>query len=299
MRTVPDTATRLGLSLGVAPPAALMTLVQEIGRRIAVVDAGDTRPADPVLVRVEWDRAPQRRAGGPEAWWLDAGPPALDVSPSRRPVLVLSSQYQVLEAASAQGIPARIVPDVEVEPESAPVAPFVRDRVRRARGLGEGLLVEDRAGRWTWNDELDVPGDLISTTLAAAAAAYLSSPGAVVRAMSWGCPLVAPAPTLDATGATAGVDSVADDGSDPVEQLRRLAGDAPLAAALSRAARARYEAAHSVSACADDVVRALGLTALWYPSHLQLRLDEMDSRRGATQRHRFDEMVSPIVHGGH
>jgi hypothetical protein len=276
-----------------------MTLVQEIGRRIAVIDVGDARAADPVLVRVEWDRAPQRRTGGAEAWWLDADGPALDVSPSRRPVLVLSSQHQVLETALAQGIRARMVPHVEVEPESAPVAPFVRDRVRQARGLGEGLLVEDGAGRWRWNDEVDVPGDLISTTLAAAAAAYLSSPAAVVRAMSWGCPLVAPAAVLDATGATAGVDSVADDGGDPVEQLRRLAADAPRTAALSRAARARYEAAHSVSACADEVMRALGLTALWYPSHLQLRLDEMDSRRGATQRHRFDEMVSPIVHGGH
>jgi hypothetical protein len=295
---VPNTATRLGLSLGVAPPAALMTLVQEIGRRVAVVDAGDTQPADPVLIRIEWDREPQSRAGGDEVWWLDRGGPAVDVSPSRRPVLVLSSQHQVLEAARARAIPARIVPHVEVEPESAPVAPFVRERVRRARGLGEGLLVEDAAGRWTWNETVEVDPNLIPTTLAAAAAAYLSSPAAVVRAMSWGCPLVAPAATLDATGAIAGVESLADDGGDPVEQLRRLAADAPRSAGLSRAARGRYEAAHSVSACADDVMRALGLTALWYPSHLQLRLDEMDSRRGATQRHRFDEMVSPIVHGG-
>jgi hypothetical protein len=296
---VPDTAVRLGLGLGVAPPGALLALIQEIGRRIAVVDLGDTGPADPVLVRVEWDRAPQRRTGGTEAWWLDTGGPALAVSPSRRPVLALSSEPHVLDAARAHGIPARIVPHVEVEPESAPVAPFVRERIRRARGLGEGILVEDHAGRWRWNEDVDVEGELIPTALAAAAAAYLSSPAAVVRAMSWGCPLVAPAATLAATGATAGVDSVADDGGDPVEQLRRLAADPPGAAALSRAARARYEAAHSVSACADDVLRALGLTALWYPSHLQLRLDEMDSRRGTTQRHRFDEMVSPIVHGGH
>ena len=296
---MPETATRLGLSLGVAAPAALMTLVQEIGRRIAVVDAGDTQPGDPVLVRVEWDRQPDHRTNRAEAWWLDSPVPAVDVAPRRRPVLVLSSQHHALDAALARNIPARIVPHIEVEPESAPVAPFVRERVRRARGLGEGLLVEDRTGRWTWNNNVDVEGDLVSTTLAAAAAACLSSPGAVVRAMSWGCPLIAPSGILDATGATPGVDSVADDGSDPVQQLRRLAGDAPLMAALSRRARARYEAAHSVSACADDVMRALGLTALWFPSHLQLRLDEMDSRRGATQRHRFDEMVSPIVHGGH
>jgi hypothetical protein len=297
--TVPDTATRLGLSLGVAPPAALITLVQEIGRRIPVVDAGDTRSVDPVLVRVEWDRLPDHPTNRTQAWWVDSPIPALDVGSRRRPVLVLSSQRHTVDAALARSLPARIVPHIEVEPESAPVAPFVRERVRRARGLGEGLLVEDRTGRWTWNSEVEVEGDLISTTLAAAAAAYLSSPGTVVRAMSWGCPLVAPAEILNATGATPGVDSLADDGSDPVRQLRRLADDAPLSAALSRAARARYEAAHSVSACGDDVMRSLGLTALWYPSHLQLRLDEMDSRRGATQRHRFDEMVSPIVHGGH
>jgi len=296
---VPDTASRLGLGLGVAPPGGLLTLVQEIGRRIAVVDLGDARPTDPALMRVEWDRAPERRGDRREAWWLDGDGPALDVPPSRRPVLVLSAHQDVLAAAFVRGIPARIVPHAEVEPESAPVAPFVRERVRRARDLGEGLLVEDSAGRWIWNATVEVDPEVIPTTLAAASAAYLSSPHAVVRAMAWGCPVVAPAATLVATGATPGVDCVADDGDDPVAQLRRVAADIPLTASLSRAARARYEAAHSVSACADDVMGALGLTALWYPSHLQLRLDELDSRRGATQRHRFDEMVSPIVHGGH
>ncbi len=297
MPAVPDTASRLGLGLGVAPPAALMSLVQEIGRRIAVVDLGDTRPADPVLVRLEWDRAPERRGGRPEAWWLDADGLALGGPSVRRPALVLSSQREVVDAASARGFAARVVPHAEVEPESAPVAPFVRERIRQARGLGDGLVVED-AGRWTWNGSVEVPGELVPTTLAAAGAAYLSSPQAVVRAMAWGCPLIAPAATLGITGATAGVDSVADDGGDALEQLRRLIGDRPRTAALSVAARARYEAAHSVSACADDVMSALGLTAQWYPSHLELRLDEMDSRRGATQRHRFDEMVSSIVHGG-
>lgn len=295
---MPDTAVRLGLGLGVAPPGALLGLVQEIGRRISVVDLGDAGPTDPALLRVEWDRTPERAGDRREAWWLDAPGPALDVPPSRQPVLVLSAHRDVLEAAFTRGIPARIVPHAEVEPESAPVAPFVRERIRRDRDLGEGLLVEDAAGRWSWNESVEVEPGLIPTTLAAAAAAYLSSPRAVVRAMAWGCPVVAPQATLVATGATPGLDVVADDGTDPVGQLRRLAADARLTAALSRAARARYEAAHSVSACADDVMGALALTALWYPSHLQLRLDELDSRRGATQRHRVDEMVSSIVHGG-
>jgi hypothetical protein len=232
-----------------------------------------------------------------EAWWLDADGVALDGPAARRAALVLSSRRDVVDAALVRGIAARVVPPAEVEPESAPVAPFVRERIRRARDMGDGLLVED-AGRWTWNGSVDVPDGLVPTALAAAGAAYLSSPHAVVRAMAWGCPLVAPVATLEVTGATAGVDSVADEGGDALEQLHRLVGDRPRTAALSLAARARYEAAHSVSACADDVMSALGLTALWYPSHLELRLDEMDSRRGATQRHRFDEMVSSIVHGG-
>lgn len=298
MPAVPDTASRLGLGLGVAPPGGLLTLVQELGRRIAVVDLGDARPTDAALLRLEWNRAPERGGTRREAWWLDAEGPALDVAPSRHPALVLSPHHDVLAAAFARGIPARIVPHAEVEPESSPVAPFVRERVRHARELGEGLVVEDPAGGWTWNETVEVDPDLIPTVLAAASAAYLSSPQAVVRAMAWGCPLVAPAETLAATGATAEVDSLSDDGRDPVEQLRSLAADASLTARLSRAARARYEAAHSVSACADDVMSSLGLTAIWYPSHLQLRLDELDSRRGAIQRHRFDEMVSSIVHGG-
>jgi hypothetical protein len=296
---VPEAAARLGLGLGVAPSGALLALIQEIGRRIPVVDLGDAGPADPLLIRVEWDQAPEHRNGHVQAWWLDGHGPALDVSPPRHPALVLSPQRSVVDAAIARGISGRIVPQAEVEPESAPVAPFVRERLRRARDLGDGLVVEDASGRWTWNGSVQVDRELISTTLAAAVAAYVSSPEAVVRAMAWGCPVVAPAAVLEVTGAAPGVDSVADDGTDPIEQLRRLAADLPRTAALSRAARTRYEAAHSVSACADDVMRALGLVGLWYPSHLQLRLDEMDSRRGSTQRHRFDEMVSSIVHGGH
>ena len=294
---MPETALRLGLGLGVASPAALIGLAQEIGRRIAVVDLGDAGPTDPGLLRVEWDRAPVRRAGR-EAWWLDAAGPALDVPASRRPALVLSTHRQVLDAAVGRGIPARIVPHTEVEPESTPVPPFVRERIRRDRGLGEGLLVEDSIGRWVWNETVAVGQDLVPTTLAGASAAYLSSPGAVIRAMAWGCPVIAPSSALLAVGATPGLDTLADDGTTPVDQLRRLAADGAASAALSRSARACYEAKHSVSACADDVMGALGLTALWYPSHLQLRLDELDSRRGATQRHRFDEMVSSIVHGG-
>jgi hypothetical protein len=293
-----DTTSRLGLGLGVAPTGALLTLVQAIGRRIAVIDLGDALPGEPALLRVEWERAPLQATSRREAWWVDAEGPALDVRQTRHPVLVLSSDRGVLDAAFARGIPARIVPHAEVEPESTPVPPFVRERVRRARGLGEGLVVEDGGGRWRWNETVEVEPDLIPTMLAAASAAYLSSPEAVVRAMAWGCPLIASATILEVTGATTGVDSLADDGGDPVEQLRRVAADAQLSATLSRRGRARYEAAHSVSACADDVIRALGLIAHWYPSHLELRLDELDSRRGATQRHRFDEMVSSIVHGG-
>lgn len=293
---MPDSVPRLGLGLGVAPPGALMGLVHEIARRVPVVDLNDIGLGDAALVRVEWDRPPER-SGSREVWWLDADGPALDVPPSRHPALALSPHQHVVAAATTRGMTARIVPHAEVEPESAPVAPFVRERVRRARDIGEGLLVE-AGGRWTWNGSITVGEDLLPTTLGAAAAAYLTSPETVVRAMAWGCPVVAPSATLAMTGATPGVDSVADDGSDPVEQLRSLAADAYRTAALSRAARARYERAHSVAACADDVMAALTLTSIWHPSHLQLRLDELDSRRGVGQRHRFDEMVSPIVHGG-
>lgn len=284
-----------------------MSLMQVLGRRVHVVDIGDLRPAGPheglgvdaVLVRGEWHRVPEKPTRGRVVWWMDQVPPEISPSDQRWPQLVLSADPAVVDACRAQGLRSRISPLAEEEPESAPVPPFVRERVRRARGLGAGLLVHDAHNRWTWNEDIPVDKDSVSTALAAAAAAYLSGEEFIVRALSWGCPVVAPQELIDRVGAVAGQQVLPDDGTDPVTQLRRLVEDPRLTAALSREGRARYETAHSLMACADDVLRALGLAPRWPPSALELRLDELDARRGGVQRRRFDEMVSPIVTGAH
>ena len=275
-----------------------MALIQEVARRVPVADIGDTGRSDPALVRMEWGAARKGTTRVKEVWWLDEAGVALDVSLSRRPALVLSEHASVVKAARERGLPARIVPQAEVEPEAAPVPPFVRERIRRARGLGEGLLVEESPGQWIWNQSVPVDRQTQATALAAASAAYVVTAESVVRAMAWACPVVAPSEILDMTGGTPGEDSLADNGSEPVEQIRRLGADLHLSGRISRAARARYEAAHSVSASADDLLVALDVVSRWCPSSLELRLYELDSRRGEPQRHRFSGMVSAIVDGG-
>lgn len=284
----------LGLGLGVAPPAALMTLVQELGRRVATVDLGDARLDDAVLVRVEWDRVPEV-SDRLVAWWLDDVVP--DVAPfdSRFPAIALSTDPEVLDRARARGLPTRRLTTTEVEPESAPLAPFVRERIRRARELGPGWLVQDDSGIWSWNDQVVLDEDSVSTALAVCAATRVTDERSLVRAMAWGAPAIAPRTVLHHVGAAEGDVALADDGTDPLHQLDKITADPLLAARLSRRGRERYEAANSLVSCVDDVVRALRLTTRWRPSLLQIELNTLDARRGEAQRRRFDEMVASIV----
>ncbi len=286
---------RLGLGLGGAPPPSLMALALEIGRRMVVADLGDCLPTDPAIVRAEWSRPPDHDRPGPQVWWLDRPDQVPEAGAAVSPVLVVSGRADVVRAATASGLAARIVPETEGEPESAPVAPFVRERLRQARGLGAGLLVQDRPARWRWDGRVDVPAARVSTALAAAAAACVASPEGLVRGLAWGCPMVAPLAVIEAAGAEPGRHVLEAKGTDPVQQLTELAAEVRLSARLSREGRARYETAHSVVRAADDVLAALGVATHWIPSSLQRRLEELDARRGDAQRHRAADMVGGIV----
>lgn len=274
-----------------------MMLVQELSRRTTVADLSDINPLTPALVRVQFRRVPDQPRGGPVAWWLDDEPPPLSPADSRRPVIAVSDRPLLVDAARASGLPARIVPVGEVEPESAPVPPFVRERIRRVRGLGPGLVVHDTDNRW-WYDGREIDRESSSSALAVAAVAGVSGPEELVRSMAWGCPTIAPGHVLAATGAEPGVDALAAGGVPLSQQLQEVAADVRLSAALSRAGRARYEAAHSLVRCVDEVLAALRLVTSWVPSAMQTRLHELDSRRGQDQRARFADMVSAVTDGG-
>lgn len=291
------TQPTLGLGLGVAAPAAMMMLVQELSRRVTVVDLADASPTSPSFVRVEWSRPPEAVNRQPTVWWLDQPLVPMARGDRRRPVLALSVDPAVVAATQEQGIPTRLVPAGEVEPESAPVAPFVRERLRRARDLGEGLVLHDLDNRW-WYDGREIDKSASSSALAVAAAAHVSSPENLVRAMAWGCPTAAPQRILDATGAVPGRDAVAVSAGNAMLQLRRLADDQRLTARLSTAGRLRYEEAHSLVRCVDAVLTALRLPTRWWPSALELRLHELDARRGHAQLARADEMVGAITREG-
>ncbi len=286
---------RLALGLGVAPSPALMSLAREISRRVFVADLGDCPPSDPALIRAEWDRPPDVRWLGPQVWWVDRTDQIPEISATQRPVMFLSDSSAIALAASRTGVQVRLVPGADAEPESCPVPPFVRERLRQYRGLGEGLLVEDDDHVWLWNGRTVVDGAHTATGLAAAAAAYVRSPQALVRAMAWGCPVIATESAIAATGAQAPLNVLASTAADPLEQLRDLAADPRLSARLSREGRRRYESSHSIGPAADAVLSALGVAARWHPSSLLHRLNELDARRGESQRARVADMVSAIV----
>ena len=286
---------RLALSLGVAPSPALMSLAREISRRVAVADLGDCLSTEPALIRAEWSRPPDIRWGGPQVWWVDRADQLPEISATQQPRMYVSDSPDLAAAAYRTGVQVRLIPEADAEPGSCPVPPFVRERLRRDRSLGEGLLVQDGPTGWLWNGQTIVAAERISTALAAAAAVHVSSPHSLVRAMAWGCPVIATQSAIAATGVQAPRDVLGDTGADPLEQLRALASDPRLSARLSRDGRRRYEMSHSVGPAADAVLAALGVAVRWHPSALQHRLNELDSRRGEAQRARVADMVSAIV----
>lgn len=120
---------------------------------------------------------------------------------------------------------------------TTPVSPFVRARIRTARGLDpQAVLVCTPTGA-TWSG-WPLTEDQLPSALGLAAAVAVTDPTALEPALSWAAPVVTTPELAAGIGAVAGRDVLVAD--DPIGAVQHVLDDDHLAARLSRAGRALH-----------------------------------------------------------
>jgi len=285
------------------PAEELLPLLGRLARwcRPCLLDLVSDRPA------AGPDRPVAVLAGDPRAAVPEGVPLAvlvrcaadLDVGCAPAAVRVLTDDEAVLAAAGVRGVwlPAGALPSGVRQ-----VPPWVRARVRRARGLPEQPLLVLRGGVPYWQADGDpgaeVAGPLLATALAAAAAAALTGPTLPVLALAWGTPLVTDAQTGAALGADDGREVLVVDGDEHARAAaaRQLAGDPQRAAALSWAGRLLAERRHDLAGTAAALARVLLPASPARRGHLAL--DALDTPAGARVRARHDDALAALLAEG-
>lgn len=260
--------------MSAAAPAAVPAVVELLS---------DGRPLPPVLqafvevlarrarVRAPVDRPPRpaaRLATSPRAADLpralaDRGVPvaviAADPADRDHPHVRAAAVRVVVGTGAAPTPPTGAPRTVAVAPDALdaaahpPVPPFVRQRIRKAHGLPERLLV-----RIGYPGAAPIPERLLPTALACAAAAAVRGP-AVALALALGTPVVTDAPTADRLGARDGVHLLVRPDDSVEAALAGLAADPELAAACSGHARSLARGRLDLDRVAVTLLAACGI----------------------------------------
>lgn len=208
------------------------------------------------------------------------------------PWAVVSRDAAVLEQAENRGW---LLPDGDVPTGVAYVPPFVRERLRRARGLPEQVvLTADR--RWTGGQtskqtgDRQVPDDLLDTALGCAGLVVADDVATAERALAWGAPTLCTRSVAEALGLTQ--DGHACDGNAVIavdEDPTLLVGDVRRLARLSWRGRRWWEGRHDAALVAAQ----LALTLLpSTPGAARLRLAELGTPAGAEVRSRLSAALT-------
>jgi hypothetical protein len=246
----------LGLALDRRPPPSLVPLLAALFRWCvpATLDAAAGPPAAVLTTAASVGRVPD---GPPVALWAASVEEAGSAAAGRAAAIV-SDQPPVVDAAGDRGV---LAPAGDHAAGRRPVSPFVRERLRRARGLPEVALLEQADRGWRFTDRPDpLDDDLVATAMGCASAVAVREPARLLEALAWGAPCASHPDAADQVGAVAGTHLLVAAG--PAERLRlagALAADPDLAAQLSWAGRRLVETRHDAASAA---VRLAGLLRL-------------------------------------
>lgn len=280
---------RLGLLLGVTPPEQLVMLCRELAHWVPVGDGRDG-DYDVFLWRTS---DPTYPGGRPHILWAEDRR-AVEAH-GNRALLVVTSEPAVEQFATDSGVAVRLVPRlVDTGREARPIAPFVRARIRAARGLPEHAIAANRDG-WTWSGER-VENGLADTAVAVAAAVTVIEPTEAVRALAWQAPIVTSPACAELVGMVDDVHCVV--GATPAKRATAadwLAGDERTASRLSWRGRLLYERRHSWQASTEDVLGVIGVLGTWSPSRVMVRLGELGTPPTAPLVRRVTAAMAPIV----
>jgi glycosyltransferase involved in cell wall biosynthesis len=246
----------LGLALDRRPPESLVPLLVALYRWCvpATIEPGAPEPAAVMATVASAGRVPP---GRPLALWVGSAAEAASPAAGRAAAIV-ADQPAVVDAAGDRGV---LAPAGDHAAGRSVVSPFVRGRLRWARGLPEAAVLEQAEDGWRWPGLAEpLADDLVPTAMACASAVAVAEPGRLLEAMAWGAPCVSDPGSAEQVGAMADADVLV--GAGPGERRRLaadLAADQALASRLSWAGRRLVERRHDAGRAAMRLVDLLGL----------------------------------------
>ena len=282
-------------------PAGVHLLVGSLAR-FCVVRAQDLSPTAVLVV----GRPAGIPAGLPVALWCAAPEDARGPLADRAVALLhdgaLDGPLDRASDAAPDGAPAdqpdhrilRISPRVDGLSDAA-LSTALRARLRGARGLPDAPVLTRAPDGWRWQGRL-LTGPEVDTALACAAAVVVTDPTDLLRALSWGAPVVTSATAAREVGVTAGVEVLVVTEPDArLAAAHTLAADEVLAARLGRAGRQHVERRHDL----DRSMTRLALALRLEPGHQRtartsLLLDSLSTPREAAIRGRVALALAPL-----
>jgi glycosyltransferase involved in cell wall biosynthesis len=246
----------LGLALDRRPPESLVPLLVALYRWCvpSTIEPGAPEPAAVMATLSSAGRVPP---GRPLALWVgsaaEAGSPA-----AGRAAAIVADQPATVDAAGDRGV---LAPAGDHAAGRPVVSPFVRRRLRWARGLPSSAVLEQAEDGWRWPGLAEpLADDLVATAMACASAVAVAEPARLLEAMAWGAPCVGDPGSAEQVGAVADTHVLV--GADAAERRRLaadLAADQALASRLSWAGRRLVERRHDAGRAAMRLVELLGL----------------------------------------
>jgi hypothetical protein len=246
----------LGLALDRRPPETLVPLLVAL-YRWCVPSAIEPGAPEPAAVLATPSSAGGAPAGRPLALWVgsaaEAGSPA-----AGRAAAIVADQPATVDAAGDRGV---LAPAGDHAAGRSVVSPFVRRRLRWARGLPASAVLEQADDGWRWPGLAEpLADDLVPTAMACASAVAVAEPARLLEAMAWGAPCVGDPASAEQVGAVADTHVLVGAGAAERRRLAAdLAADQALASRLSWAGRRLVERRHDAGRAAMRLVELLGL----------------------------------------
>jgi glycosyltransferase involved in cell wall biosynthesis len=282
----------LGLALERRPPETLVPLLVAL-YRWCVPSTIEAAAPEPAAVMATVSSAARVPAGRPLALWVGSAAEAGSAAAGRAAAIV-ADDPAIVDAVGDRGV---LAPTGNHAAGRAVVSPFVRRRVRWARGLPEVAVLEQGDDGWRWPGVAQpLADDLVPTAMACASAVAVAEPARLLEAMAWGAPCVSGPEAARQVGAAADTHVLVD--ADPARRRRladELAADRSLASRLSWAGRRLVERRHDAGRAAMALVELLGLRptlpeGAFASARLQLSL--LGTPSGATIAGRFAEATA-------
>jgi hypothetical protein len=282
----------LGLALERRPPETLVPLLVALYRWCvpSTIEPGAPEPAAVMATVSSAARVP---AGRPLALWVASAAEAGSAAAARAAAVVADDPATVA-AAGDRGV---LAPTGNHASGRSVVSPFVRRRVRWARGLPEVAVLEQGDDGWRFTGVAEpLPDDLVPTAMACASAVAVAEPARLLEAMAWGAPCVSDPGAARQVGADPDTHLLVDaDAAGRRRLAAELAADQSLASRLSWAGRRLVERRHDAGRAAMALVELLGLRPTLPAGALasaRLQLGLLGTPSGATIAGRFAEATA-------